>query len=192
MFVACPRLRTFIINKRNVLSTGISVRSISNNSGEAISSKCRLISVKGERGLKSIRHKTARANTGLKRGGYSEGGKATWIPEGGINPPSLSPMLTHLDNGDEAIIFSAPEARYVSMRIRLSDLMWIPIVSDLLSTLLSRRDIYIYSVCGDLPAICLRFKKIGSIGRLSIGPSWCFHQINPLIAILHIEYNVNV
>lgn len=42
-------------------------------------------------------------------------------------------MLTHLDNGDEAIIFSAPEARYVSMRIRLSDLMWIPIVSDLLS-----------------------------------------------------------
>lgn len=70
--------------------------------------------------------------------GYGEGGKATWIPEGGINPPSLSPpMLTHLDNGDEAIIFSAPEARYVSMRISLSDLMWIPIVSDLLSALLS-------------------------------------------------------
>lgn len=45
--------------------------------------------------------------------------------------------FTHLDNGDEAIIFSAPEARYVSMRISLSDLMWIPIVSDLLSTLLS-------------------------------------------------------
>lgn len=93
---------------------------------------------KRSEGLKSIRHKTARANTRLKRGGYSKGGKATWIPEGGINPPSLSPMLTHLDNGDEAIIFSAPEARYVSMRIRLSDLMWIPIVSDLLSTSLSR------------------------------------------------------
>ena len=76
-----------------------------------------------------------------RRGGYGEGGKATWIPEGGINPPSLSPMLTHLDNGDEAIIFSAPEARYVSMRIRLSDLMWIPIVSDLLLTLLSGREI---------------------------------------------------
>ncbi|TGZ46097.1 Uncharacterized protein DBV15_08163 [Temnothorax longispinosus] len=73
----------------------------------------------------------------LKRGGYSEGGKATWIPEGGVNPPSLSPMLTHLDNGDEAIIFSAPKARYVSMRIRLSDLMWILIHQDTRSCLTS-------------------------------------------------------
>lgn len=124
--------------------------------GEAISGKCRLIFVKGERGLKSIRHKTARANTRLKRGGYSEGGKATWIPEGGINPPSLSPMLTHLDNGDEAIIFSAPEARYVSMRIRLSDLMWIPIVSDLLSASLSPGEIHPHSVCAD----CSRLLRI--------------------------------
>lgn len=133
------------MSKHNALSTAIS-KFVSNNSGKAISGKCRLIFVKGERGLKSIRHKTARANTGLKRGGYSEGGKATWIPEGGINPPSLSPMLTHLDNGDEAIIFSAPEARYVSMRIRLSDLMWISIVSDLLSALLSlsRQDILLF------------------------------------------------
>ena len=123
------------------MSTEINVKRINNNLGKVSVQANRLIFVRGERGLKSIKHKTARANTGLKRGGYSsEGGKATWIPEGGINPPSLSPMLTHLDNGDEAIIFSAPEARYVSMRIRLSDLMWIPIVSDLLSTSLSRRD----------------------------------------------------
>lgn len=149
-------LHTFNINKRNVLLTAINVGRTSNNSGEAISGKCRLIFVKGERGLKSIRHKTARANTRLKRGGYSEGGKATWIPEGGINPPSLSPMLTHLDNGDEAIIFSAPEARYVSMRIRLSDLMWIPIVSDLLSTSLSPGEIHPYSVCAD----CSRLLRI--------------------------------
>lgn len=149
-------LHTFNINKRNVLSTAINVGRTSNNSGKAISGKCRLILVKGERGLKSIRHKTARANTRLKRGGYSEGGKATWIPEGGINPLSLSPMLTHLDNGDEAIIFSAPEARYVSMRIRLSDLMWIPIVSDLLSTSLSPGEIYPYSVCAD----CSRLLRI--------------------------------
>lgn len=145
----------FSINKRNVLLTAINVGRISNNSGEAISGKCQLIFVKGKRGLKSIRHKTARANTRLKRG-YSEGGKATWIPEGGINPPSLSPMLTHLDNGDEAIIFSAPEARYVSMRIRLSDLMWIPIVSDLLLTSLSRREIQPYSICAD----CSRLLEI--------------------------------
>lgn len=65
-------------------------------------------------------------------------------------------MLTHLDNGDEAIIFSAPEARYVSMRIRLSDLMWIPIVSDLLSTLLSGRDTPLFYVCGD----CVRLLEI--------------------------------
>ncbi|EGI62424.1 hypothetical protein G5I_09208 [Acromyrmex echinatior] len=111
------------IERINDAMFGIEHAIINNNSGKAISSKCRLIFVKGERGLKSIRHKIARANTGLERGEYSEGGKATWIPEGGINPPSLSLMLTHLDNGDEAIIFSAPEARYVSMRIRLSDLM---------------------------------------------------------------------
>jgi len=53
--------------------------------------------------------------------------------------PRLTPPLARPDNGDEAIIFSAPEARYVSMRISLSDLMWIPIASDLLSALLSRR-----------------------------------------------------
>lgn len=152
-------LHTFNINKRNVLLTAINVGRTSNNSGEAISGKCRLIFVKGERGLKSIRHKTARANTRLKRGGYSEGGKATWIPEGGINPPSLSPMLTHLDNGDEAIIFSAPEARYVSMRIRLSDLMWIPIVSDLLSTSLSLRARYTLIPSVQIAAVCFGFKK---------------------------------
>lgn len=143
---------TFNINKPNVLVTAINVGHISDNFGEAISGKRQLIFVKGEQGLKSIRHKTARANTRLKRGGYSEGRKATWIPEGGINPPSLSPMLTHLDNGDEAIIFSAPEARYVSMRIRLSDLMWIPIVSDLLSP----GEIHPYSVCAD----CSRLLEI--------------------------------
>lgn len=70
-------------------------------------------------------------------------------------------MLTHLDNGDEAIIFSAPEARYVSMRIRLSDLMWIPIVSDLLSALLSPGEIrrLRFRVCGEIASVCLRFKK---------------------------------
>lgn len=68
-------------------------------------------------------------------------------------------MLTHLDNGDEAIIFSAPEARYVSMRIRLSDLMWIPIVSDLLSTLLFRRDITPYFASVEIASVCLGFKE---------------------------------
>ncbi|KYM79918.1 hypothetical protein ALC53_09623 [Atta colombica] len=116
-------MRTWKAESRDAEALFVFEKIINNNSGKAISSKCRLIFVKGERGLKSIRHKTARANTRLERGEYSEGGKATWIPEGGINPPSLSLMLTHLDNGDEAIIFSAPKARYVSMRIRLSDLM---------------------------------------------------------------------
>lgn len=79
-------------------------------------------------------------------------------------------MLTHLDNGDEAIIFSAPEARYVSMRIRLSDLMWIPIVSDLLSALLSPGEIrrLRFRVCGEIASVCLRFKKSD---RLSLDES---------------------
>lgn len=52
----------------------------------------------------------------------------TWNPEGSINPTSTYPSRE-----DEAIIFSAPEALFASMRIRLRDLMWIPMASDLLS-----------------------------------------------------------
>lgn len=51
--------------------------------------------------------------------------KAARIPEGGINPCLFPTRLIHPDP-EEAIIFSAPKARYVSMRIRLTDLMPIP------------------------------------------------------------------
>ncbi|KZC14726.1 hypothetical protein WN55_07475 [Dufourea novaeangliae] len=98
--------------------------------------------------LKSTRHKTARETVRVRE--------------------SFSPMLTHLDNGDEAIIFSAPEARYVSMRIRLTDLMWIPIVSDLLLTLLLAEIHPLFRLREDC-AVCLRFNK--SFTRISHGCS---------------------
>ena len=84
--------------------------------------------------LKATRHKTAKTRRAGTRVNAAKVEKPRESPRVALIPVSSSPMLTHLDNGDEAIIFSAPEARYVSMRIKLTDLMRIPIASDLLPT----------------------------------------------------------
>ena len=105
------------------------------NRGQFNSQEGRLIFVRGVRAsLKATRHKTAKTRRAGTRVNAAKVEKPRESPRVALIPVSSSPMLTHLDNGDEAIIFSAPEARYVSMRIKLTDLMRIPIASDLLPT----------------------------------------------------------